>query len=228
MTEDRRHRTLPDKPSQPRPSPKAKKSNVPQPAAADTPWVAVGAIVGAFGIRGDLKIQPLTDFPERFERTATLYLGDARTPHKVESARLHKRLVVTHLSGIDTANDAERLRGVEVYIPESELAPLPEDSYYLHDLIGLRVEHVNGTPVGAIEDVVGTAGNDLFLIRTPAGAEVLLPAVKEFVKAVDLAQGVVRVAPIPGLFDDNAVVADTPGAAEDDREAEGEAEPPSR
>lgn len=230
MTEDRHHRNTPnntpEKPSQPRPKPTkadsaksgtAKASSSHAPGSAADEWIAVGTIVGAFGIRGDVKIQPLTDFPERFERTPTLYLGDKHTPHAVVSARLHKRIVVAHLAGIDTATDAERLRGVTVYVPEAELVALPANSYYLHDLIGLRVEHVDGTPLGVVTDVVGAGGNDLFVVRTLAGSEVMLPAVKEFVKAVDIAQGVLRVAPIPGLFDENAAVADIPGMPEDDK-----------
>ena len=237
MTEDRRHRNVPsntpnnntpNKPSQPRPKPEKAKAAVSAasgslraPGSAADPWVAVGTIVGAFGIRGDVKIQPLTDFPERFERTPTLHLGDKRTPHAVASARLHKRIVVAHLAGIETANDAEKLRGVTVYVRETELVALPADSYYLHDLIGLRVEHVDGTPLGVVADVVGAGGNDLFVVRTPAGNDVLLPAVKEFVKAVDIRHGVMRVAPIPGLFDDNAEVADVPGMAEGEAADEG-------
>lgn len=236
MTEDRRHRNtpnntpskMPDKPNQPTKANSAKieaavGSSSRSPGSAADEWAAVGTIVGAFGIRGDVKIQPLTDFPERFERTPTLYVGDKHTPHAVASARLHKRLVVVHLAGIDTATDAEKLRGVTVYVPESELVPLPAGSYYLHDLIGLRVEHVDGTPLGVVTDVVGAGGNDLFVVRTPTGSDVLLPAVKEFVKAVDTSNGVVRVAPIPGLFDENAEVADVPGMPEEEAD-EGEAD----
>jgi len=214
MTEgrDRRNRSTsrssrkPDKPGQAR-----------SPTAADAgqEWVAVGLAVGAFGIRGDLKVQPLTDFPERFQQTATLYLGEAHTPHRVTSARQHGRIVVVHLEGIETANDAERLRGAQLFIPAGELLTLPADHYYVHDLIGLRVEHVDGTPLGVIRDVISTGGNDLLVVRNlTGGADVLLPAVKEFIKGVDVPSGAVRVAPIPGLFDDNAIVAEQPGDAE--------------
>jgi 16S rRNA processing protein RimM len=190
-------------------------------AGAANDWVAVGRITGAFGIRGDVKVQPLTDFPERFQGTATLYVGDDHIARSVVSARQHARIVVVHLAGIETANDAERLRGAHLYIPAGELLALPQDQYYLHDLIGLRVERIDGTPLGVVADVLIGGGNDLFVIRpTAGGADVLLPAVKEFVKSVDLPGGVMRVAPIPGLFDEHAVVAEPTADAEDDDETE--------
>jgi 16S rRNA processing protein RimM len=175
---------------------------------ASEDWAAIGTIAGAFGLHGDLKVQPLTDFPERFEHTSTVYVGTARAARRVTSARLHGRLVILHLEGIETATDAAKLRGQQLAIPAGELVALPRDSYYLHDLIGLRVLHVDGTPLGAVADVITGGGNDLFVVRTPQGGEVLLPAVKEFVRSVDLADGVIRIAPIPGLFDDQVVVAD--------------------
>ncbi len=196
----------PDKPGQTRP---------PVDADAGQDWVAVGLAVGAFGIRGELKVQPLTDFPERFQQTPTLYVGEAHTPRVVTSARPHGRIVLVHLEGVETVNDAERLRGARLYIPAGELLPLPVDHYYLHDLIGLRVEHVDGTPLGVISDVITTGANDLLVIHNATGgADALLPAVKEFIKSVDVPGGVVRVAPIPGLFDDNAIVAEQPGDTE--------------
>lgn len=193
--------------------------------AAPEDWAAIGTIVGAFGIHGDLKVQPLTDFPERFEHTPTVYVGAAHTPRRVASARIHGRLVIVHLEGVETATDAQKLRGDKLSIPSGELLALPQDAYYLHDLIGLRVVHVDGTPLGEVTDVLTGGGNDLFVIREPSGGEVLLPAVKEFVKSVDIPGGVIRVAPIPGLFDDRAAVAE-PGEPEEElREQDVEADP---
>jgi len=193
----------------------------------DDAWALVGVITGAFGLHGDLKLRPETDFPERFTRTKTLYVGDDRTPYPVASARPHKvGQLVVHLLGVESEPEAERLRNRQVFIPLVELTPLAPEQYYIHDLIGLRVEHVNGTPLGVIADVITTAASDLYVVRRApvpdadatahghargkasgkAGDdEVLLPAVKEFVKSVSLARGVVIVDPIPGLFDDASV-----------------------
>jgi 16S rRNA processing protein RimM len=166
--------------------------------------VAIGRITGAFGLHGEVKVVPLTDFPERFAQTPTIYAGDAHIPYVVAGARHQKGQILLQLAGIDTIEQAERLRGKTVWIPEREITPLPPDQFYLHDVVGLRVERQDGMPLGEVVDFISGAGNDLFVVRTPGGREVLLPAVKAFVKAVDLAGRVVRVEPIPGLFDEAA------------------------
>ena len=167
-------------------------------------WIAVGEIVGAFGVRGEVKVLPQTDFPERFARTPILYLGDARTPHAVQSARQHQRIVIVKLEGVDDMVSAARLRCVTLWIPEAERMPLPADQFYLSDVVGLPVTHVNGQPLGTVADYITSGANDLFVVRTPGGREVLLPAVREFISELDIPARVLRVDPIPGLFDDQA------------------------
>jgi len=174
-----------------------------EPRPTDEEWVVVGEFVGPFGIHGEVKLRPLTDFPERFERTSTIYVGDKRVPYRVEQAHMHKQLVLLRLAGIADVDAAEQLRGEQVWIRATELTPLQEDQFYLHDVVGLRVRHVNGQPLGVVTDVVSTGASELFVIRDPQGKEVLLPVVKSFVKQIDLAQGVILVDPIPGLFDED-------------------------
>lgn len=172
---------------------------------ADAAWIAVGEIVGAFGIRGEVKVLPQTDFPDRFARTPTLYLGDARAPRAVQSARQHQRIVLLKLDGVDDETAAQRLRGLTLWIPESERTPLADDQFYLHDVVGLKVVHVNGQPLGEVVDFITGSGNDLFVVRaTPGGREALLPAVREFIRELDIPGGVLRVDPIPGLFDNQS------------------------
>lgn len=166
-------------------------------------WVAVGEVTAPFGMRGELKVRPLTDFPERFAQTSTLYVGDDHTPHAVEAARIQGAQVILRLAGVESIEAAETLRGATLWIPAAELLPLPPDTYYLHDLIGLRVRHVDGRALGVVSDVLTGLGNDLLVVREPeSGAETLLPAVKEFIKRVDVAGGELLVEPVPGLFDD--------------------------
>jgi 16S rRNA processing protein RimM len=180
--------------------------------------VAIGLITAMFGIRGEMKVQPLTDFPERFRQTAAVYVGDELDERRVLGARLHQRIVILRLEGVQTANDAEALRNKKLYVPASELITLPPDHYYLHDLMGLRVVHVDGTPLGVVRDVIQSAGNDLLVIQSArTGKAVLLPAVKAFVKDVDVTGGVISVEPIPGFFDEeNAVTVEGGDKREDD------------
>lgn len=170
----------------------------------DQDWVAIGEIAGTFGISGELKVAPLTDFPERFERTPTVYVGEKREPYRVLQTRSHKQQILLRLEGIADVDTAERLRGATLWIPTSQITALPQDQFYVHDLIGMRVRHVSGDDLGTIADVLGFPGNDLFVIRTPTGREMLLPAVKAFIPSIDTGARLITVDPIPGLFDDTA------------------------
>ena len=202
MTEDRTARSS----AEPAAAPRTGETLAGQPTSpgADV-WIKVGEIVGPFGVRGELKVRPTTDFPDRFERTTTVYVGEQHTPYTVTGAHEHKRMVLLSLTTIADATAAERLRGKSVYIPEGELTELPPDQFYLHDVVGLRVEHVNGQYLGEVADIYATGGNDIFVVRNAqTGAEVLVPAVAAFIKAIDLTAGIVRIEPIPGLFDDQA------------------------
>lgn len=202
MTEDRdRPPTGTSQPSQP--------SKPTSPDAAAQEWVVVGEIVGVFGLRGDLKVRPLSDFAERFAIGQTLYLGDERQPHTITEARLRPGSHILHLAGVESATEGERLRGRLLAVPADALMPLAPGQFYRHDMLGLRVERLDGAPLGVVTDILDAGGSDLYVVRDPAsGAEHLLPAVKAFVKSVDVTAGVMRVEPIPGLFDDNAESAD--------------------
>src|SRR5262249_50770831 len=153
---------------------------------------AIGDIVGAFGLRGELKVESLSDVPGRFARLETIYLGEKHAPYRVLRAHTHKHQVLLQLEGITDRTSAEGLRGLRLWIPVAELASLPADQFYLHDVLGLRVQHINGQRLGTVADVITTGAHDLFVVRdTHSGAEVLLPVVKAFVKSIDLAGGVV-------------------------------------
>jgi 16S rRNA processing protein RimM len=148
---------------------------------ADEP-IVVARITAAHGIRGEVKAEPLTDFPERFERGSKLWLaGIERT---VEQGRWQGRGVILKLRGIDTRNDAEALRGEVLTVPE--LAELDEEgAFYIHDLIGLRVEDTTGAELGKLHDVITTGATDVYVIRG-LGGELLLPALDDVVTSVDL------------------------------------------
>lgn len=177
---------------------------MPDSSASAGDWVEVGEIVGIFGVRGEVKVRPLSDFAERFAVGATLFLGDEHSPHTITKARLRPGSHVLGLSGIESANDAERLRGQALAVPADALATLAPDQFFQHDVVGLRVEHVNGALLGVITDILSMGPHDTYVVRDTQGVERMLPAVKAFIKQVDLAAGVIRVEPIPGLFDENA------------------------
>lgn len=148
-------------------------------------WMLIGEIAGPFGIRGEMKIDPLTDFPERFTELRVLYVGPARRAYPVERARLQKQQVVLKLAGVDRPEQVDELRRREVFIPRSEAAELPPGHFYLDDLIGARVVTSTGHYVGTIMDILRTGSNDVYVVGEGSD-EVLIPAIKDAVTAIDL------------------------------------------
>lgn len=143
--------------------------------------VRVGRIVGAFGIRGAVKVMPLTDFEDRFTPGAELYLDGL--PRKIEWSRQQGGGHVVKLAGIDTRNQAELLRDryLEVQAPHS----LDEGAWYWDDLVGLQVVSETGRELGILEEVLERPANDVWVARLN-GVETLVPAIRDAVRSVDL------------------------------------------
>ncbi|MEX0682388.1 MAG: ribosome maturation factor RimM [Dehalococcoidia bacterium] len=159
-------------------------------------YVAVGRVLGAFGVRGDIKVQPLAP-PQTFKtgRQVTLH-GDL---HTIERSRRHKAVVLLKLDGIDVREDVADHRGEYLLIPEAELAPLGEGEYYRYQLVGLRVVSTEGEDLGEIAEVLERPANDVFVVRGPRG-EFLVPAAEDIVRSVDIKGGVVAIEVVPGLL----------------------------
>jgi 16S rRNA processing protein RimM len=147
--------------------------------------VTVGRITAAHGIRGEVKVEPLTDFPERFERGSRLWLDG--TPFDVERGRWQGRNVILKLHGIDSRTQAEALARKQLQAPEA-MQIQDENVYYLHDIIGLRVEDRSGKQLGQLADVFSTGANDVYVVRGEQG-ELLLPALDDVVLEVDAKAG---------------------------------------
>ena len=173
-------------------------------------WATIGKVVAPFGVHGELKVLSLTDIPNRFAELETIYLGPERTPHHIKSVRPYKgEMVVLKLTGIEDANTAETLRNFELTIPISLLAQLPPDSYYQHDILGLQVSTLSGRSIGPIVDILVTGSNDVYIIKAADGHQILIPAIKDVVKQVDLIRRMMYIEPIAGLLDnDDAPLAD--------------------
>lgn len=166
---------------------------MPQSPSSSPSPVRIGQIVGAFGLRGELKIEPLTDFWERFQKGARLRLrGDWVT---VESYREHKNRPLLKLSGVNDATGAEALQWEYLEAILTDGPELDEDEYMTDDLIGLRVVSTDGRELGVVDEVLSLPAHDVLQI-----GEILIPAVKEFVKDIDLDAEVITVQLIPGLL----------------------------
>jgi 16S rRNA processing protein RimM len=150
-----------------------------------TEMIVIGKIVSAVGLRGEVKVYPYSDNMERFRRGAGLVIGGAS--RRIEEARFVKKMPVIRLDGVSGRDDAEALRGAELYIAAAELPPLPEGDYYIRDLIGCSVIDESGLNIGRIREVIQNRAQDLYEIECSDGTAFMLPVVAEFIEHVDIA-----------------------------------------
>ena len=150
--------------------------------------IAVARITTPHGVRGEVKLQPLTDFPHRFAETESLLLADG-TRLILESARLQRDTVLAKFKGMDTPEAWIPYRRQELFITEDALMPLPDGQYYIHQIIGLEVVDESGAVQGTVGDVLQTGSNDVYVVKTSDGKEILLPAIDTVVKRIDVPAG---------------------------------------
>ena len=166
--------------------------------------ILVGRVARAHGNKGQVIVNPDTDFPDdRFVAGATLLVGPAGTPRRITSARFHQGRPVIGLEGIETMDDADRLAEAELKVPASTLAPLPEKTYYRHELVGCQVQDSEGRLIGEVAAVEGSLEMSRLVVNAPHG-EVLIPLVDEICVEVAPAERRIRIKAPDGLIELNA------------------------
>lgn len=161
--------------------------------------IVIGTVVAPFGVRGELKVMARTDFPERFDKGQSVTVKTAqgkRFASRVERSIPHKGGITLKIEGVDDRNAAEDLRGAEFVIDRSEVAELPEGSFYLFDLIGLKVVTYDGRDLGEVVQIMQGGANDVY--ETSSG--VLIPGIKQIVVKIDIKDRLMVIHPIPGLL----------------------------
>jgi 16S rRNA processing protein RimM len=151
-------------------------------------FIVVGKIVKTQGNRGELRVYPLTDFPERFltmEKVLVELQGKTEYYH-IEAARLYKKFVIVRFREIADMTAAEKLKGGLLKVGREDLMELPGDSYYIFDLIGLGVFSGAGENLGTLEDVIQTGANDVYVVAREGRPPLLVPALKSVVREIDL------------------------------------------
>lgn len=161
--------------------------------------VAVGRINAPWGVRGHVKVTPLTSNPERLTPGATVLVLGERV--RILDVRFPRGYPIVLFEGYEGRGAAEELRDTLIEIDEAELPELPAGEYYVHDLIGLEVVTTGGEVVGRVEDVIETGANDVYLVKRPGARDVLVPAIESVVMEVDVGGGRMVVEAVPGLLD---------------------------
>lgn len=183
-------------------------------------YFTVGVITQPHGLRGEVKVYPRTDFPEkRFTKGSHLYVRkEGQSPFAevvVRQGRPHQQMWIVAFTGLNNISDIEAWKGMQLCVHESQLEPLPEGTYYFHQLIGLQVRADDGTYVGELVEVLTPGANDVYVVRGPLQAsDVLLPAIPSCILGVDLQQKVMTVHLLPGLLERDHASDDETSAGE--------------
>ena len=161
--------------------------------------IKIGEVVNVVGLKGEVKVYNYSDYKERFEELDYIYLKDVKT--EIKQVRYMKDMVILKLSGVDDRNAAERLKGQDVCIDESQLRELPEDTYYIRDLIGMDVVDQDGKLIGTLTDVLKNTAQDVYQVKLVSGKTGLIPGVSQFIKSIDMEKRTIEVQIIEGLLD---------------------------
>ena len=161
----------------------------------------VGVITSTHGVHGEVKVFPTTDDPMRFKKIKTVLLKSKKEEREltITQARFFKNMVILKFKDIDNINDVEQYKQAELWVTRDKAIPLAKDEYYISDLIGLSVTSDEGEDLGEVYDVLQTGANDVYVIHTPAGEEILLPAIHDCVLEVKIKEGSMKVHLLAGL-----------------------------
>ncbi len=164
-------------------------------------FLETGKITGTHGLKGEVRVQPWADSPEFLTEFDELYLDNGARKIVITSSRVHKGMLIMKIKGVDSIEDADRLRNRILYMNRDDVE-LEDGAYFIQDLIGLDViDDDTGERLGTLADVSETGANDVYHVRTSDGREVLIPVIPDVVREISLEDGCVRIFRMKGLFE---------------------------
>ena len=166
-----------------------------------TNYLEIGQIVNTFGIKGMVKVKPFTDNIERFSNLEKIYIKNksGQTEYKIQEVKYHKNMVLVKFEGIENPEQADLLRNSYLIVDRETEEPLEPGRYYIVDMIGLDVFTDDNEYLGKLEDIYNTGSNDIYVVKNELGKQVLLPAIEDVIKSIDMDNKKVIVHLIPGL-----------------------------
>ena len=156
-------------------------------------FITIGVIIAPHGVRGDLRIMPQTDFPERFMHMDACFIVGKE--YHVSSARFHKQFVLASFKEIPDRNTAELFGKKEIQVRREDLVELPEGRYYIFDIIGLEVQDTKGNVLGTVTDVLQPGANDVYVVSKDGEPDQLFAAIEDVVKDIDVENNLMIVDP---------------------------------
>ena len=165
-------------------------------------YFEIGQIVNTSGLKGEIKVKPFTDDITKFNDFKTIYVSIKKElkEFKVEKVRFSKNMVFLKLKGIDTIEEAENYRNLYLKIKRDKDEKLEKDTYYIVDILGCKVYTDEQKELGEVIDVFSTGSNDVYVVKDELGKQVLLPAIKDVIKNVDIENKIITVHLMEGLI----------------------------
>lgn len=165
-------------------------------------YTIVGKIINSHGIKGEVKVYPLTHDIERFSTLKIGYLGEEKLKVEIQNVKYHKGIVILKFKEFDDINQILKFKDMDIYVDEANKIVLPKDHYFIYDLINCQVFDISGNNLGYISNVIQAASNDVYVVSDiPNNKEYLIPVVKQFVKQVDIKNKKVIIDPIEGMIE---------------------------
>lgn len=161
--------------------------------------ITLGQITSAVGIKGEMRVYPYTDYMERFSEIEKLQIEEKE--YAIERVSYRKNMVILKLKGIEDRNLAEEQKGKNLYLNKEDMWEIPEDTYFVFDLLGLTVLNESNETIGVVTDVIQNSAQDIYQIKMQNGKQFLLPAVKEFILSVNIEEKTMIVRLIEGLVE---------------------------
>lgn len=162
----------------------------------------VGVITQTHGVRGEVKVFPTTDDVNRFKKLKQVILDTGKETMllEIQSVKFFKQFVILKFKGIDNINDIEKYKRCSLYVTREHAVALEEDEYFIADMIGMEVCTEDGNIFGTLKDVIETGANDVYVIENAEHGEVLVPAIKECIRSVDIEKGQMMIHLMDGLI----------------------------
>ncbi|MFV0341288.1 MAG: ribosome maturation factor RimM [Anaerocolumna sp.] len=165
-------------------------------------YLRVGVISSTHGIKGEVKVFPTTDDLDRFRSLKQVFLdtGKERIELEVEGVKFFKQQAILKFKGFDNINDIEKYKGKDLLVTRENAVKLKEGEFFIYDLIGSKVVTEEGETLGELAEVMTTGANDVYIVKTPEGKEILLPYIKECILDIDVTNKVIKAHIMPGLL----------------------------
>jgi 16S rRNA processing protein RimM len=163
--------------------------------------IIIGKVLSPHGVKGEVRVLPLTDFPERFQKTKSVWSDARNTYLEIENIREQKEYLLIKFAKVNNRDQAEELTNSYLTIDREQLMELSPGHYYHFQIIGLRVYDLEGSYLGEVTDILETGANDVYVVRRTGKKDLLIPALKIIVKEIDIKEKQMIVQLLPGLDD---------------------------